>query len=93
MFLIYLLLLLFYGALQEDEEAETALEVSEQEVLQGALQKQFFGRAKLLSNAVGKVEQVQNKGGMLVIEGGPGEGKTVFMVNLSLQLLLNIDGI
>uniref|UniRef100_A0A3Q2D9P9 TROVE domain-containing protein n=1 Tax=Cyprinodon variegatus TaxID=28743 RepID=A0A3Q2D9P9_CYPVA len=67
----------------------TALEVSEQEVLQGALQKQFFGRAKLLSNAVGKVEQVQNKGGMLVIEGGPGEGKTVFMVNLCLQDLLS----
>ncbi|XP_015251183.1 PREDICTED: telomerase protein component 1 [Cyprinodon variegatus] len=67
----------------EDEEAETALEVSEQEVLQGALQKQFFGRAKLLSNAVGKVEQVQNKGGMLVIEGGPGEGKTVFMAALA----------
>ncbi|MEQ2167457.1 hypothetical protein GOODEAATRI_004390 [Goodea atripinnis] len=66
----------------EDEEAETDLEVSEQKIHQGALQRQFFGRGKLLSSAVEKVEQVQNKGGMVLIEGGPGEGKTVFMVNL-----------
>lgn len=71
-----------FCTLQEDEESETALQVSEQDVHQGALQRQFFGRAKLLSNAVEMVEQVQNKGGLMVIEGGPGEGKTVFMVNL-----------
>lgn len=47
---------------------------------QGALQRQFFGRAKLLSGAVEMVEQVQTKGGMMVVEGGPGDGKTVFMV-------------
>uniref|UniRef100_A0A4W6BKJ4 TROVE domain-containing protein n=1 Tax=Lates calcarifer TaxID=8187 RepID=A0A4W6BKJ4_LATCA len=53
-----------------------------EEVHQGALQRQFFGRAKLLSGAVEMVEQVQTKGGMMVVEGGPGEGKTVFMVNV-----------
>lgn len=66
---------------QEDDEAEAVSEVTEQEVHQGALQRQFFGRAKLMSGAVEIVEQVQAKGGMMVVEGGPGEGKTVFMVN------------
>lgn len=59
-------------------------DVAEQEMHQGALQRQFSGRAKLLVGAVKKVEQLQNKGGMMVVEGGPGEGKTVFMVKLSL---------
>lgn len=53
----------------------------EQEVHQEAMQRQFFGRSKLLSNAVDLVEQARTKGGMIVVEGGPGEGKTVFMVN------------
>lgn len=66
---------------QEDGEAEAVSEVNEQAVHQGALQRQFFGRAKLLLGAVEIVEQVQTKGGMMVVEGGPGEGKTVFMVN------------
>jgi len=61
--------------------------VLEQEVHQGALQRQFFGRSKLLSGAVEMVEQAHTKGGMVVVEGGPGEGKTVFMVNLRLQFL------
>lgn len=55
--------------------------VTEQEVHQGALQRQFFGRAKLLVRAAEMVKQVQTKGGMMLVEGGPGEGKTVFMVN------------
>ncbi len=66
---------------QEDDEAEAVSDVSEQEVHQGALQRQFFGRAKLLVGAAEIVEQVQTKGGMMVVEGGPGEGKTVFMVS------------
>lgn len=66
---------------QEDEEAEVASDVSEQEVHQEALQRQFYGRAKLLSGAVEKVQQVQTKGGLMLVEGTPGEGKTVFMVN------------
>lgn len=68
--------------LQEDEEAEAVSDVMEQELHQGALQRQFFGRAKLLSSAVEMVEQARTKGGMMVVEGGPGEGKTVFMVNI-----------
>ncbi|XP_053293523.1 telomerase protein component 1 isoform X3 [Pleuronectes platessa] len=68
---------------EEDEEAEAASDVSEQEVHQEALQRQFFGRAKLLSRAVEVVEQVQSKGGLMVVDGGPGEGKTVFMAALA----------
>ncbi|XP_039999978.1 telomerase protein component 1 isoform X2 [Xiphias gladius] len=68
---------------EENEEAEAASDVTEQEVHQGALQRQFSGRAKLLSGAVEMVEQVQTKGGVMVVEGGPGEGKTVFMAALA----------
>lgn len=72
---------------QEEDEAEAESDVTEQEVLQEALQSQFFGREKLLIGAVEMVEQVQTKGGMMVVEGGPGEGKTVFMVNFYFILL------
>ncbi|KAM7411194.1 hypothetical protein PAMA_021262 [Pampus argenteus] len=65
------------------DQAEAASDVMEQEVHQGALQRRFFGRAKLLSGAVEMVEQVQAKGGMMVVEGAPGEGKTVFMAALA----------
>ncbi|XP_026169954.1 telomerase protein component 1 [Mastacembelus armatus] len=68
---------------EEDDEAEAASDVTEQEVHQEALQRQFFGRAKLLSGAVEMVEQVQTKGGIMVVEAGPGEGKTVFMAALA----------
>ncbi|XP_042353328.1 telomerase protein component 1 isoform X2 [Plectropomus leopardus] len=68
---------------KEDEEADAISDVMEQEVHQEALQRQFFGRAKLLSAAVEMVEQAQNKGGVMVVEGGPGEGKTVFMAALA----------
>ncbi|XP_039671900.1 telomerase protein component 1 isoform X3 [Perca fluviatilis] len=68
---------------EEDAEAEAVSDVMEQQVHQGALQRQFFGRAKLLSGAVDIVEQAQAKGGMMVVEGGPGEGKTVFMAALA----------
>uniref|UniRef100_A0A1A8DN79 Telomerase-associated protein 1 n=3 Tax=Nothobranchius TaxID=28779 RepID=A0A1A8DN79_NOTKA len=68
---------------EEDKEAEAASEVLEQEVHQGALQRHFFGRAKLLSAAAEMVEKVQTKGGVAVVHGGPGEGKTVFMAALA----------
>lgn len=68
---------------QEDDKAEAVSDVTEQEVHQGALRRQFFGRGKLLVGAAEMVERVQTKGGMMVVEGGPGEGKTVFMVNFS----------
>lgn len=63
--------------------------MSEQEVHQGALQRQFFGRTKQLVKAVEMVELAQTKGGMMVVEGAPGEGKTVFMVNVLSDLWLN----
>ncbi|KAL3988831.1 KRAB domain-containing zinc finger protein [Sarotherodon galilaeus] len=69
----------------EAEAAEAASEVFEQEVHQEAMQRQFFGKSKLLSNAVDLVEQAQTKGGMIVVEGGPGEGKTVFMQEITLN--------
>ncbi|XP_030016093.1 telomerase protein component 1 [Sphaeramia orbicularis] len=68
---------------EEDDKTKNDSDVTEQEAHQGALQRQFFGRAKLLSGAVAIVEQAQVKGGMMVMEGGPGEGKTVFMAALA----------
>ncbi|XP_008297460.1 telomerase protein component 1 [Stegastes partitus] len=76
---------------EEGDEAEVASEVSEQEVHQGALQRQFFGRSKLLSGAVAIVERAQTKGGMMVVEGGPGEGKTVFMAALADALRTGVN--
>ncbi|XP_041659793.1 telomerase protein component 1 [Cheilinus undulatus] len=67
----------------EGEDAEAVSDMKEQEVHQGALQRQFFGRQKLLAAAVEMVEQARTKGGMMVVEGGPGEGKTVFMAALA----------
>ncbi|XP_051276117.1 telomerase protein component 1 [Dicentrarchus labrax] len=67
----------------DEDEDEAVFDVAMQEVHQGALQRQFFGRAKLLVGAVEIVEQVQAKGGVMVVEGGPGEGKTVFMAALA----------
>ncbi|XP_067330344.1 telomerase protein component 1 isoform X2 [Channa argus] len=66
-----------------DDKAKAVAEVTEQEVHQGTLQRQFFGRTKLLSGAVEIVQQLQTEGGMMVVEGGPGEGKTVFMAALA----------
>ncbi len=57
-------------------------EIKEQEVHQDAQQRQFHGRAKLISMATEKVQECQQKGGILMVEGHPGEGKTVFMVTL-----------
>lgn len=74
---------------QDDNEAMAVSNMSEQEVYQGALQRQFFGRAKQLAKAVEMVELAQTKGGMMVVEGAPGEGKTVFMVNFFSDLWLN----
>ncbi|XP_035526254.1 telomerase protein component 1 [Morone saxatilis] len=67
----------------DEDEDEAVFDVAMQEVHQGALQRQFFGRAKQLVGAVEIVEQVQTKGGLMVVEGGPGEGKTVFMAALA----------
>ncbi|XP_056913598.1 telomerase protein component 1 isoform X2 [Takifugu flavidus] len=68
------------------DKFEATSDDAEQEMHQGALQRQFFGRAKLLIKAVEMVEKVWNKGGMMFVEGGPGEGKTVFMAALAAAL-------
>jgi len=59
-------------------------EIKEQEVHQESQQRQFHGRAKLISMATEKVQECQQKGGVLMVEGKPGEGKTVFMVTVHL---------
>lgn len=74
---------------QDHDQAMAVSNMSEQEVHQGALQRQFFGRTKQLVKAVEMVELTQTKGGMMVVEGAPGEGKTVFMVNVPSDLWLN----
>ncbi|CAK6973113.1 LOW QUALITY PROTEIN: telomerase protein component 1 [Scomber scombrus] len=68
---------------EKGDEIEVVSDVMEQEVHQGSLQRQFFGRTKLLSAAVEMVEQVRAKGGTMVVDGAPGEGKTVFMAALA----------
>ncbi|XP_061694607.1 telomerase protein component 1 isoform X2 [Syngnathoides biaculeatus] len=67
----------------DEDEASTESAVLEQEVHQESLQRQFLSRAKLLSAAVEMVEQTQAKGGTVVVEGPPGQGKTIFMAALA----------
>lgn len=64
------------------DESALDRDVLEQEAHQEGLCRQFFGRSKLLSAAESLVERVEAKGGVLVLEAGPGEGKTVFMAAL-----------
>ncbi|XP_046882661.1 telomerase protein component 1 [Hypomesus transpacificus] len=68
---------------EEPEESDPSSDISSQERHQGALQRLFYGRAKLLKEAVGIVKEAQLKGGLLLLEGAPGEGKSVFMAALA----------
>lgn len=70
---------LFSLLLQQTEEDFTS-EIKEQEVHQDSQQRLFHGRAKHISMGIEKVQESQQKGGILLVEGNPGEGKTVFMV-------------
>ncbi|XP_059419370.1 telomerase protein component 1 isoform X2 [Carassius carassius] len=70
----------------EETDEDVASEIEEQEVHQDAQQRQFHGRAKLISMATEKVQECQQKGGILLVEGNPGEGKTVFMAALAQAL-------
>ncbi|KAK2900722.1 hypothetical protein Q8A67_008837 [Cirrhinus molitorella] len=70
----------------EETDEDLASEIKEQEVHQDAQQRQFHGRAKLISMATEKVQECQQKGGILMVEGNPGEGKTVFMAALAQTL-------
>ncbi|KAL1280682.1 hypothetical protein QQF64_015282 [Cirrhinus molitorella] len=67
----------------EETDEDVASEIKEQEVHQDAQQQQFHGRAKLISMATEKVQECHQKGGILMVEGNPGEGKTVFMAALA----------
>ncbi|KAF5895483.1 telomerase protein component 1-like, partial [Clarias magur] len=68
---------------EESDEADLTAEIKEQEVHQEAQRQQFHGRAKLLSKAKDKIEECQRNGGILLVEGGAGFGKTTFMASLS----------
>ncbi|KAM9469252.1 telomerase protein component 1-like isoform 2-T2 [Clarias gariepinus] len=68
---------------EESDEADLTAEIKEQEVHQEAQSQQFYGRAKLLSKAKEKIEESQRKGGVLLVEGGAGVGKTAFMAALA----------
>ncbi|XP_053738812.1 telomerase protein component 1 isoform X3 [Synchiropus splendidus] len=65
---------------KEDDEAMS--DVLEQEVHQEALQTQCSGRGRQLLAAVDMVQQIQLGGGMMLVEGAQGEGKSVFMAAL-----------
>ncbi|KAL0966294.1 hypothetical protein UPYG_G00293480 [Umbra pygmaea] len=71
---------------EETDDTDSRSDLTAQEAHQDALQRQFFGRAKLLSAAAGKVKEAQVKGGLVLLEGGPGEGKTLFMAALANSL-------
>ncbi|KAM9789460.1 telomerase protein component 1 [Neosynchiropus ocellatus] len=64
------------------EDDETTSDVLEQEVHQEALQAQCSGRGRQLLAAVEMVQQIQLRGGMMLVDGVQGEGKSVFMAAL-----------
>ncbi|XP_076831908.1 telomerase protein component 1-like [Brachyhypopomus gauderio] len=68
---------------EEADEADLMSEIKEQEVYLEAQLQRFHGRRKLLSMALEKVQECQQKGGILLVEGAPGEGKTLFMAALA----------
>ncbi|KAL7832341.1 hypothetical protein AOLI_G00298890 [Acnodon oligacanthus] len=68
---------------EEEDEADLMSEINKQEVHQDAQQRRFHGRGKLISAAIGKVQECQQKGGILLVEGAHGEGKTAFMAGLA----------
>ncbi|KAA0719495.1 Telomerase protein component 1 [Triplophysa tibetana] len=70
----------------EETEEDLTCEIKEQEVHQDSQQRQFHGRAKHISMGIEKVQESQQKGGILLVEGNPGEGKTVFMAALAQTL-------
>ncbi|XP_030629420.1 telomerase protein component 1 [Chanos chanos] len=68
---------------EETDETDLQSEIKEQEVYQDAQQRLFHGRGKLVSMAIEKVKESQEKGGIVLIDGVAGEGKTVFMAALA----------
>ncbi|XP_048050287.1 telomerase protein component 1-like isoform X2 [Megalobrama amblycephala] len=74
----------------EETDEDLTSEIKEQEVHQDYQQRQFHGRAKLISMATEKVQECQQKKGILMVEGKPGEGKTVFMAALAQALKTSV---
>ncbi|XP_077088615.1 telomerase protein component 1 [Siphateles boraxobius] len=74
----------------EETDEDLISEIKEQEVHLDSQQRQFHGRAKLISMATEKVQECQQKGGVLMVEGKPGEGKTVFMAALAQALKTSV---
>lgn len=76
---------MLFATQQEVDEMESGSEVTEQEMYQDAQQRQCYGRDKLIGTAAKTVQDAQRRlggsRGVVLVEGGPGEGKTVFMVN------------
>ncbi|XP_072513411.1 telomerase protein component 1-like isoform X2 [Salminus brasiliensis] len=74
-----------WAALQElyVEEVDEAGLINQQEMHQEAQRRHFHGGRKLVSMAMGKVRECQRKGGILLVEGRPGEGKTAFMAAMA----------
>ncbi|XP_048867446.1 telomerase protein component 1 [Brienomyrus brachyistius] len=67
------------------DEVAPMSEVTEQESYQEARQRQCHGRGKLVTAAIANVLEAQGRGGwgLVLVEGGPGDGKTVFMAALA----------
>ncbi|KAL7879378.1 hypothetical protein SRHO_G00016320 [Serrasalmus rhombeus] len=73
--------------MEEVNEADVMSEINEQEVHQEAQRRHFRGRGKLVSMAIEKVKECQQKGGILLVEGRRAEGKTAFMAAVAHMLL------
>ncbi|KAL4657224.1 telomerase protein component 1 isoform X1 [Arapaima gigas] len=70
---------------EDVDKTEAMSDVTVQEFYQDAQQRQCHGRDKLLAMAMAKVQESLCKGGgqLILVEGGPGDGKTVFMAALA----------
>ncbi|KAJ8268578.1 hypothetical protein COCON_G00137500 [Conger conger] len=72
---------------EEVDQTELESEVTEQELYHDALQRQCYGRDKLIAAVAKSVRDAQHRQGgsrgVVLLEGGPGQGKTVFMAALA----------
>ncbi|XP_018613538.2 telomerase protein component 1 isoform X2 [Scleropages formosus] len=70
---------------EEADKTEAVSGVTEQEFYQDAQQRQCHGREKLIAIVMAKVQETLCKGGkgLILVEGAPGDGKTVFMAALT----------
>ncbi|XP_066518169.1 telomerase protein component 1-like [Hoplias malabaricus] len=69
--------------IEDEDETDLTSEIRKQEVHQEVQQRHFHGRAKLVLAAMEKVEECQKRGGILLVDGSHGDGKTAFMAGLA----------